>query len=196
MRCFLLPVWCLLVLRLNAQGIADPSEVKPYRAIVQTGIALQWFDKQYKSFTLTVERPLNLYNHIGVQANLFFSDDPFEYRSISGDSYEVGVFAKCFFHGRFTGRRSKTYIGPDIRFGRREYNNSGFFGDPSFRQSATTFKFMARFGWQFHLGPAVVELALPIGVEKERLEETIFFSGKSNNNWFIMAPGISLGIGL
>lgn len=196
MRRFLLPVWCLIALRMSAQEMEDPSAVKPYHAIVQTGIALQWFDKQFKSFTLSAERPLNLYNHIGIQTNLFFSEDPFAYRSISDESYEFGVFAKSFFHGRFTGRRSKTYIGPDIRFGRRVYNNPGFFGDPNIRRKAVTFKYMVRFGWQFHLGSAVLEFSLPIGMEKERLIENSLFDGNTTNNWFIMAPGLSLGIGL
>lgn len=196
MRRFLLPVWCFFVLAANAQEMEDPALVKPYHAVVQTGVALEWFDKQFKSFTLSVERPLNLYNHIGAQVNLFFPADPFEYRSISDDSYEVALFAKCFFHGRLTGRRSKTYIGPDLRLCRRFYNNPPFFGDPTVHTKATAFKFMVRFGWQYHLGPAVLELSLPIGVEKERLEQSTFFLGDITNKWFIIAPGISLGIGL
>jgi hypothetical protein len=203
----ILPAFCLLFFSLNAQDIEDPSLRKPYRLVVQTGIALQWSDEQFKSFSLSVERPLNLYNHFGLQANFYFpngNDYGYYYRTITSDSWEVGVFSKTFFHGRLTGRRSKAYFGPDVRFGRRTYRDSGPFDGTFYEPQATTFKFMARLGWQYHLGPAVVELAFPFGFEKENFSETyttppssssFYYSEYPDQTWFIMAPSFSIGIG-
>jgi len=195
MRPCFLPLFCFFFFQLAGQPLEDPSAVKPYRLVVQTGISLQWFDKQFKTFSVSAERPLNLYNHIGVQADFFFPEGPFEYRSITGDSYEVGVFAKSFFHGRLTGRRSKTYIGPDIRFGKRIYNIPSFFGNEPSYERATTFKLMVRVGWQYHLGNAVIEVALPFGNEKENIGGNFSFSGEGENNWFVATPAIYIGYG-
>lgn len=194
MRPVLLLILCFFAFRASAQEVEDPSTIKPYRLVVQTGISLQWFDKQFKSFSASVERPVNLYNHIGLQANFFFPQTPFEYRSITDDSYEVGVFTKSFFHGRFTGRRSKTYIGADLRFGKRVYNIISFLGEP-LKMDASTFKMMLRIGWQYHLGPAVIEISLPIGNEKEKIRGDGLFFDNTKNNWFVMAPAFSIGYG-
>lgn len=195
---FLFSMLCLPFSRVEAQDIEDPSARKPYQVVVQTGIALQWFDEQFKCFTLSAERPLNLYNHVGMQANFFFPNDNYDYRDITGKTYEVGVFAKCFLHGRLTGRRSKTYIGPDMRWGSRVYKSTSFDNQP-IEVKASTFKFMSRIGWQYHFGPAVLELALPFGFEKENFKDE-YASNSSyfsfyDSSWFVAAPLFSLGIG-
>jgi hypothetical protein len=202
MKQFLLSVFCLTVFRLQAQDIPDPTAQKPYSVVVQTGIALQWFDTQFKSFTLSAERPLNLYNHVGVQANFFFPTSDYYYRSITGDSWEVGIFSKSFFHGRLTGRRSNTYVGPDVRFGRRIYHDYSFdgFQNTYIERVANTFTFMARIGWQYHCGPAVLEIALPIGIENENFVEDappsqFYYGWATDSKWFVAAPSLSLGIG-
>jgi len=198
LTCFLLSAFCLGSFCSIAQDIEDPSARKPYKMVVQTGIALQWFDEQFKCFTLSAERPLNLYNHVGMQANFFFPNDNY-YRNITGKSYEVGVFAKCFFHGRLTGRRSKSYIGPDMRWGRRVYLSDGSFVNETVELKASTFKFMCRIGWQYHFGPAVLELALPFGYEKENFRnENVssgYYYGPYDGSRFVASPLFSLGIG-
>lgn len=195
MRRFFLLLLYLFSSNLNAQLTDDPSAVKPYRAVLLTGIELHEFDKQFKAFSLALERPLNLYTHIGVQGNIFFGDGPFEYRSIKNNSFEAGIYAKCFFHGRFTGRRSKTYLGPDFRYGKRTYNPSVLSSFDPLERTATTLKLMLRIGWQYHLGPAILEISLPIGYEKERFRGSDIFFAETSNNWFVAAPGFSLGIG-
>ncbi|GAB4495006.1 MAG: hypothetical protein OHK0019_22880 [Saprospiraceae bacterium] len=196
MKRSLLLFFCLLLLRLSAQNAADipdPSLRKPYTLVVQTGIALQWFDIQYKAFTLAVERPLNLYNHFGIQANFFFPSGEGYYRDITGRSWEAGVFSKTFFHGRLTGRRSNAYFGPDMRLGRRIYTDQEPFSGVNIEREATVYKFLARIGWQYHLGPAVLEIALPMGWEQEKFKESSGYY--SDTSWFIVAPSLSLGIG-
>lgn len=200
MKQSLLPFFCLLFLApLGAQDIEDPSLRKPYRCVVQTGVALQWFDTQFKSFTFSVERPLNLYNHFGVQANFFFPNDEggYYYRTITGKSWEAGVFAKCFFHGRLTGRRSKTYVGPDMRIGQRYYLNTS--DTQLIERKASTVKIMARLGWQYHLGLAVFEFAFPFGLETEKFKDdltaTYPYYYLTDATWFVAAPTLSIGIG-
>lgn len=196
MKRSLLLFFCLLLLRLSAQNAADipdPSLRKPYTLVVQTGIALQWFDVQYKAFTLAVERPLNLYNHFGIQANFFFPSGEGYYRDITGRSWEAGVFSKTFFHGRLTGRRSNAYFGPDMRLGRRIYIDQEPFSGVNIEREATVYKFLARIGWQYHMGPAVMEIALPLGWEQEKFKESSGYY--SDTSWFIVAPSLSLGIG-
>lgn len=203
MKQFFLLFFCLTVFRLAAQDIEDPSARKPYRFVVQTGLALQWFDEQFKSFTVSVERPLNLYNHFGIQANFFFPNDDFDgfysYRRISGKTFEAGVFAKCFFHGRLTGRRSKAYIGPDMRLGVRKYIDYEPFTGQFYYNNAVTYKFLARIGWQYHLGTAVFEITFPFGFENEKFKSNentqYYFYDVGNSTWFIAAPALSLGIG-
>lgn len=200
MKQLLLLFFCLPVLRLCAQDIEDPSARKPYNLVIQTGLALQWFDTQFKSFTLSAERPLNLYNHVGIQANFFFpNEDDYNYRTITGDSYEVGIFAKCFFHGRLTGRRSKAYIGPDMRLGQRTYTEYGFFDGETYDYKASTYKFMARIGWQYHLGLAVLEITFPFGFESEKIKtepnQPNSYYYLTDNSWFVAAPALSIGIG-
>lgn len=203
-RCavFLFLMLSLPMSRLGAQDIEDPSARKPYRAVVQTGLALEWFDEQFKCFAISVERPLNLYNHVGAQANFFFPNgSQYNYRAIKGNTYEIGIFAKCFFHGRLTGRRSNAYFGPDMRWGQRFYQSVGAFGEPTIFE-ASIFKFMARIGWQYHFGPAVLEFALPFGYEKENIKGDPVGSGgfpyyyyTNDNARFVAAPIMSLGIG-
>lgn len=186
---------------LSAQVAADPTLPKPYRLVVQNGIALQWFDTQFKSFMVSVERPLNLYNHFGFQANFFFPNDQsgYYYRSISGQTWELGVFTKCFFHGRLTGRRSKAYLGPDMRVGVRRYIAYDPFDGSEIERKSSTVKLMTRMGWQYHLGPAVLEIALPIGFEVEKFSNdrryATFYYETGDNTWFVAAPSVSLGIG-
>lgn len=208
MKQFLLSAFCLTVFHLQAQDIPDPSAQKPYKVVVQTGIALQWFDEQFKSFMLSAERPLNLYNHVGLQANFFFPNGKdYYYRTITGDSWEVGVFSKTFFHGRLTGRRSNVYVGPDIRFGKRIYLDNYYSGFENVvtERTASTFKFMARIGWQYHWGPAVLEIALPIGIENEDFKDDpyqspsgpyYYYGYLEDAKWFVILPSLSLGIGL
>ncbi len=197
----LLPFFCFGSFCSSAQDIEDPSARIPYRIVVQTGIALQWFDEQFKCFTLSAEKPLNLYNHVGMQANFFFPNDNYNYRNVTGKSYEVGVFAKCFLHGRLTGRRSKTYLGPDMRWGSRVYQSvGGAFSNEIIETRASTFKFMCRIGWQYHFGPAVLELALPFGIEKESFKDENVNTGSfyyyySDSSRFVASPLFSLGIG-
>jgi hypothetical protein len=198
----LLPLLLLLcVCPLQAQNPPDPSLRKPYRVVVQNGIALQWFDTQFKSFALSVERPLNLYNHFGFQANFFFANeaDGYSYRGISDKTWELGVFSKSFFHGRLTGRRSKAYIGPDMRFGFRYYNTYDPFDGSLEVLKSSTVKLMARLGWQYHMGPAVLEFALPIGFEVEKFKNarrySSFYYYQDDNTWFVAAPALMLGIG-
>ncbi len=199
MKQSLLLFCCSLALSAAAQDIEDPSLRKPPVVIVQSGIALQWFDEQYKSFTLAAERPVNLYNHIGLQVNLFFPvyDSDNYYGAIAPGSYEAGVFAKCFFHGRLSGRRSKTYYGPDLRFGQRNYHYTNYFDGTEYTVKARTFKFLARLGWQFHLGPAILELATPFGLENETLREDLpanpYYGNDTNGTRFIFAPSFSIG---
>lgn len=202
MKHFSLLIFCLLIFHLQGQDIPDPAARKPYKFVVQTGIALQWFDTQFKSFTLSAERPLNLYNHVGLQANFFFPNDEYYYRNLTGKSWELGIFSKSFLHGRLTGRRSSTYVGPDIRLGQRVYRDYSFdgFQNTYIERKASTFKFMARVGWQYHFGPAVLEIAFPIGIESENFKVDappgqFYYGWATDSEWFVMAPSISLGVG-
>lgn len=204
MRQLLLPLFLLLSLqRLAGQDVEDPSLRKPYNLVVQTGISLQWFETQYKAFTLSIERPLNLYNHFGVQANFFFANDFYYYnQGVTNDSWEVAFFSKSFFRGRLTGRRSNAYIGPDMRFGRRHaLYNSGFDLNLEKRTSSTV-KILVRMGWQYHLGRlAVLEFSLPIGLEWAKFRDNapqpsgFFYYGNNRTTQFVATPLLSLGVG-
>lgn len=200
MKQLLLFLFLFCTCSLAAQRTNGLAPGQPRRLIVQSGIALQWFDTQFKSFTLSVERPLNLYNHFGFQANFFFPNEDgyyYSYRSISDRSWEVGVFAKTFFHGRLTGRRSRAYIGPDMRFGLRYYNISDPFDGSQLEWKSSTVKLMARMGWQYQLGPAVLEIALPVGFEVEKFSNARrnpnYYYDLDDNTWFVAAPSLTLG---
>jgi len=201
MKVLLHLTYLLFCVPVFAQDIKDPLDAPPPRIVVQTGIGMQWFGETYKLFTLTAERPLGHYWHLGVQGTFYLSSDPdyYYYSSEFLGGYEMGGFAKYFLHGRFSGRKSGLYLGPELRMGERKFQVSldNFFPPPpkpnyqSYKERTT--KILLRWGMQWQFGHATLELAVPFGAEIYSPTELTGL-GYSNDTQFVMLPTLQFGV--
>ncbi len=202
MKIFLHISLLLLALRGFAQDIEDPLDIPPPFMIVQTGIGLQWFGETYKLYTLSAEKPFGHYWYLGLQGTFFLKNNPYDYyysKEFLG-GYELGAFAKYFLHGRFSGRKSGLYLGPEFRFGARKFQISldNVFPLPPMPNYQTykerTTKIMLRWGVQWQFGHATLELAAPFGMEFYNPTDYQRGLGYSNDAQFVMLPTLQLGL--
>ncbi|MEI6408137.1 MAG: hypothetical protein WCR52_02030 [Bacteroidota bacterium] len=194
--------------------VPDPTLVKPPHIIFQVGVSSQWLGgNNWRSTVFSIEHPFGLYEHLGVDANFilpnytdnqYYSYYSFD-RQLSKGSYEVGLFYKIFLHGRLTGRKSNLYVAPELKFGRRNFKQK-YYNDvyplpntPSeihFHENTT--KFVFRVGAQYKIGPAILEIALPIAIEKFKTinPATVYNSYNYNgtNTHLLLLPCLQLGI--
>ncbi len=178
---------------------------KVFKVIVQTGLSLQWFDSQYRTFNLSAETQIGSYQHVGIQLSQYLSGYALYDGEIKKNSRELGIYGKFFLHGRLTGRKSKLYFGPELRRGIREYriSNSIFYPQPSteeyFDYRLKVTKIMIRWGWQYHFENVVLELALPFGAEytksKSIYPNVSYPYDREEYSNFILMPTLQLGIG-
>jgi hypothetical protein len=186
--------------------VFDPAADKPLRCIAQMGIGHQWGKFIYPSTTWSVERPLSHYRHVGIQANIMLPKrfdisssflGPVNYSEVRRNSFEIGGFLKYFLHGRFTGRKSGVYIGPELRIGQRKiirYLTSSSDPDqPSELFTQNTLKILFRWGQQVTFGNAVLEWSLPIGFENIKIRR----SGNVESDFgVVFLPSLTLGLAL
>jgi hypothetical protein len=161
--------------------VPDPTLIKPPHVILQTGISSQWLGgENWRSTLISIEHPFGPYQHLGVEVNFLFPDYTttqsiyYSYeRHLEKGSYDAGLFYKIFLHGRLTGRKSNLYVAPEIKFGRRKFRQT-YYNDvfplpsppPEYHYWESTTKFALRIGAQYHIGPAILEIALPIAIER------------------------------
>ena len=177
----------------------DPLEKPLPKIILQTGIGLQWFGDGYKQFMISVERPASHFWHFGLQGTHYFqpqSSSSFGSEFMSG--LEMGGTAKYFFHGRFSGRRTGFYIGPELRYGKRKYRYStdNVFPLPPVPNYAyydeKVTKIMLRWGIQYRLGHGILEISAPLGVELVGSNFPNVSSGTETK--FVLLPMLSMGV--
>ena len=186
------------------EDVADDSQAAQPLFQASTGLGGQLFYPAFKTTYFSVEKPVGPYRQMGLVANVplpsyaIYTYDV----GIGKNSFEAGVFYKNFFRGRLSGRRSPFYIGVDVRAGKRTYfENQSFFGTtPNYREmGATNLKFMLLTGIQYRIGSALLEFALPIGVERvgtkapssERVDSYYFMDALGTN--VLVLPSIGLG---
>jgi hypothetical protein len=200
---FLFAMLALSALTARAQPAPVP---KPWRAIVQTGIALQWFNPNFRTALFSVERPRGLYQCYGVQLNIHspqpYYDDLYQQEMLRG--YEVGFFGKYFLHGRLTGRNSGFFLGPDFRFGKRvvreNFSNTFPPSPEEYRErDERAFKILLRWGVQWRFGRhALLELNAPLGIEHRKIARFGSFgtvSGYQTAGSLVLLPALQLGVG-
>lgn len=183
------------------QDIRDPLDVPPPHVILQTGIGFQWFGESYKLYTLSAERPFGHFWRVGIQGTFYLQNNPdyfYSSREFLGGS-EFGAYAKYFLHGRFSGRKSGLFLGPELRFGARKFQISldNVFPPPpmpnyqAYKERVS--KIMLRWGVQWQFGHATLELAAPFGVEIYRPTDLIGL-GYSSDTQFVLLPTLQLGV--
>jgi len=200
MKCFLSIVLTLLSFHCIGQESKDPLDQRPPILILQTGIGFQWLGDSYKLYTLSVERPKG-YWHLGVQGTVYLNSQPdyYYYSTEFLSGFEMGGFAKYFLHGRFSGRKSGLYLGPELRFGTRKFrlNTDNFFPAPPvptylpYEERIT--KILLRWGIQWQFGHASLELLAPFGVETYKSTLNISGYGSNHETRFVMLPGFQMG---
>jgi hypothetical protein len=200
MKHFLTTILALLSFHCFGQESKDPLDQRPPILILQTGIGFQWLGDSYKLYTLSVERPKG-YWHLGVQGTVYLNSqaDYYYYSTEFLSGFEMGGFAKYFLHGRFSGRKSGLFLGPELRFGTRKFRLTTdiFFPAPPvptylpYEERIT--KILLRWGIQWQFGHASLELSAPFGVETYK--STLNISGYGNNHEtrFVMLPGLHMG---
>ena len=193
--------------------IPDPAAVPQPQIILLTGLTTQWAEPTFKAVSFGVERPINVYYHLGLQANVFvpgflqnqyyfggFGTEQFRGAALESGSFEMAIYYKCFFHGRLSGRKSAIYIAPDFRFGVRRYSDDYTASKERVYYRGVTSKFLLRLGSQYRIGKAVIEVNLPIGIESESSSrENTGYSGyysDFSDRRFVMMPSVSLGYAL
>lgn len=177
------------------------QDAPPPRLIVQTGVGLQWFGETFKNATLSIERPMGAFWHLGVQGSWLFkkSSNDFFYTYDFRNGYEIGAYTKHFLHGRFSGRKSGLYLGPEVRVGLRRFYYINFDVFPPSPQPALvtfhqrTTKFLLRWGMQWRFGQHTsLEICAPFGMEFTRATSSSDVSGEDSQ--FVMLPCVLLGM--
>lgn len=171
------------------------------KVIVQTGIGFQWFGENYKMYHLSAEIPYSRYWHLGIQSSFYLREQSsYYYTSEFLGGYELGAYSKYFLHGRFSGRKSGLFLGPEFRYGTRKFRSSLDFTFPpppvpnyQYYEERVT-KVMLRWGIQWQFRHAVLELSSPIGAEFYRPSDDAIGLGYSREAQFVMLPSIQLGI--
>jgi hypothetical protein len=176
----------------------DPLEKAPPRLIVQTGLGLQWFGEIYKSSSLSIEKPFGHFWHLGIQGNLFFQKSSEDFFATEfNDGFEIGGYAKHFLHGRLSGRKSGLYIGPDFRFGARNFQvlQTDFFPLPLiptyYYYKESTTKILMRWGIQWQFGHANLDISAPFGIEL--FKTSVKVNGNYQGTQFVLLPTLQLG---
>jgi hypothetical protein len=204
--CRMKHLFLFALLSFFASAARAQSAPKPWRAIVQTGIAFQWFNPNFRTALFSVERPHGPYQCYGVQLNIH-SPQP-DYDDFYGQNmlrgYEVGFFGKYFLHGRLTGRNSGFFLGPDFRFGKRVVREHFFDTFPpnpeAYRdRDESAFKILLRWGVQWRFGRhALLEMSAPLGIEHRKIARFGSFgtvSGYQTSGSLVLLPTLQLGMG-
>ncbi|HMX41727.1 MAG TPA: hypothetical protein PKD78_15420 [Saprospiraceae bacterium] len=191
----------------TAEPIDHLSQPMP-RLILQVGLANQWIDPSFHTVFSSVEWAAKRYHHVGLQYVMyvpaylsssytnFLTGAVRQGLTVEPGSFEVSFFSKHFFHGRFTGRKSSIYIGPELRFGQRKYTEDYIFDGVRTPFQGRTVKVLTRLGMQRRIGNAVLELALPMGIEREKNDRPStqsYIYQDLNGRRLVLLPTISLG---
>jgi hypothetical protein len=200
MKLFLQIFLLFLSLNCTAQELNELPVNHTPKLIIQTGIGFQWLGESYKLYSLSVERPRD-YWHLGVQGTFYLDNnsDYYYYPAEFLSGFEMSGFAKYFLHGRFSGRKSGIYLGPELRFGTRKFrlSNDIFFPVPPiptyvpYEERIT--KILLRWGIQWQFGHATLELFVPFGVENYKSTLNLNGYSNGNENRFVMLPGFQMG---
>jgi hypothetical protein len=195
---------CLFLLSFaQGQSYSTPEPDRPRKhLIIGGGISFQWFDNPLKLGYLQVETPIGEYQHLGIMFTKLFSGSNYDYYNLSLEKgFEVGINFKYFLHGRFTGRKTGFYLGPDIRFGKRtyRYNSYDFMtgGYTEVDEVLKSSKIMLAWGVQWHFGQHVIfELSVPTGYESLASTSEYPSNGYYNsfNNTVVFLPSLTLGV--
>jgi len=198
----------------QTNDVPDPTLIKPPHVILQVGVGSQWLGgDNWRSTVFSIEHPVGPYQHLGIGANFllptYSGSQVYSYyafdRQLTKGSYEIGLFYKVFLHGRLTGRRSPLYVAPEIKFGRRNFIQKYYndvFPLPSTPSEQhyweSTTKFSLRVGAQYKIGPAILEVALPIAIERARTSRpsSLYLNYDSTplSTHLLLLPSLQFGI--
>jgi len=188
-----------------AQSLTKPTEDRMPKLIVCADVGFQWFNVITRFSSLKIEYPVTPYRQLGIRFSKILSGHDYYYgfgysQSLKNGSFEVGIDSKYFPHGRFTGRKTGFYIGPDLRFGVRKFSTfvydfqTGTNIQTDFKH--LTSKLMLAWGVQWHFGQHIVfDLSAPIGIEYYQTKDPR--NGNNNNTSssrsLVMLPTIMMG---
>jgi hypothetical protein len=198
MKHFLHLSFLLLSFHCLGQALMEPLDKRTPNLIIQTGIGFQWLGDGYKLYTLSAERPSGFW-HWGMQGTFYLDNSP-TYYYYSGEflgGFEMSVFSKYFLHGRFSGRKSGLFLGPELSVGVRRFQIiTDIFFPPNpnyipYEEHVT--KALLRWGVQWQFGHATLEFASPFGVEIFKSKLSLGGYSNGNETQFVLMPSLQLG---
>jgi hypothetical protein len=200
---FILPLF--LPALFFAQTPQHIRQAQPVRVVLMTGLGYQTLTFPNRFAFFQAEVPVNDYFRVcGRYSANFLAPSDITANFVSGSGYDVGAGLKFFAQGRFTGRKSGVFIGPELKFGviRRTFS---IFDPNTFQPSERAFsrrswQLLFNWGTQFRFGKhTVLEIAMPFGLlynyERTEMPQTDPGDGLKQAN-FIILPHLALGIAL
>ena len=176
---------------------------KPF-IIAQAGMGYHMLSDAGRVCLINLEHPFSPTIHAGLSANFYLGRTRGNYYYYYGGSYlyyasdvyhagrEFGAYIKFFLHGRFSGRKSGIFLGPELRAGKRRVTDFLYFNylDPA-NPPVKTAKILLLAGRQWRFRHAVLELGCPAGFERQFSK--IYYG---SNFKVIFMPYLQLGIAL
>jgi len=195
-----------------AQATWDNAAKKSERVIVLSGGGLNFSRAQLmQSAFFSIETPVGNFWNLGILGGYVFTNELNNPIRRGGGSFykfrggfEVGGFSKYFLHGRYSGRKSEFYWGPEFRLGSL-HSEGQYYGDVSpslyvIKNTRHTKQYLIRWGaqWRFERH-FVCELAIPLGWEYSK-DVTRFIENDVEQaptiykfDQFVMRPSFQLG---
>ena len=175
---------------------------------VTNGLGAYWIAGGFRTWIGSVEVQASEFTQVGLQYNHYFAGDGYDYYDyyngrLAKGSYQAGFYLKYFLHGRFTGRKSGLYMGPELRFGAFKHERSYYTTAPTYElrtriESVQTTVLLLRIGKQWMFGKNIVlDINTPFGMDRRKQPqystdgENII--GYFRDNVFVLAPSIMLG---
>ncbi|MFZ4476562.1 MAG: hypothetical protein ACOYPR_15300 [Saprospiraceae bacterium] len=175
-------------------------ENQPYpRFLVMAGTntQLRFTEETVRSATWSLSYNINKFNQISIKYNNIYNSFERNGSYLFQNSYEIGIDAKFFLHGKLSKVRSDYYWGLDLRKGIRRYNRA--FGSFSgyYKEREKTTKLMLQFGRQWRINHFVFDIGLPIGFDFiytiSEYDGNTNSNSRSNNASILFIPSLKIG---
>lgn len=189
----------------------EPGSFRRPKITLLNGFSGQLTGGGTRSYQASADAWLADYTHIGVQYNYIFPDNGYNYYDnfngqLQEGSFQMGFHLKYFLHGKYTGRKSGIYFGPEFRFGTLKQKQIYYIYTPVYSEQTRTASIrstavLMRIGKQWNFGKRVVaEINLPFGLDYRK--RPLYagsgnqVTGYVNENFFTFLPAVLLGFTL
>lgn len=146
------------------------DSVPQHRMVLQTGLSMQFGDfLPYRLCEFSAAWASSKSVQLGLQfGKVLYDGQPFSFdgNDILTGGGDLAFFGKFFFYNTLKQRRSRVYVGFDLRAGRRRFLHYDVSGRPEYAYQTTSWTGLGRIGWQKRFGRGVLEFAAPVGIQQ------------------------------